>query len=132
MKINDFNSELELTKESDIRSEERKASVTKKPIPEKIEILERRESHSKTFQKKKGKFETIFYNVPVHHYDETEKVFVEMNEDMEDTETAFETTKHDFAAVFHKQEDSKALFTMKHVNYQACVSVKNQFGKQTK
>ena len=132
MKINDFNSELELMKESDVRSEEREVSVTKKPMPEKIEILERRGSHSKTFQKKKGKFETIFYNVPVHHYDETEKVFVEMNEDMEDTETAFETTKHDFAAVFHKQEDSKALFTMKRGNYQVCVSVKNQFGNQTK
>ena len=132
MKINDFNSELGLMKESDVRSEEREVSVTKKPMPEKTEILERRGSHSKTFQKKKGKFETIFYNVPVHHYDETEKVFVEMNEDMEDTETAFETTKHDFAAVFHKQEDSKALFTMKRGNYQVCVSVKNQFGNQTK
>ena len=45
MKINDLNSELELMKESDIRSEEREVSVTKKPIPEKTEILERRGFH---------------------------------------------------------------------------------------
>lgn len=131
MKINDFNSELELMKESDVRSEEREVSVSKNPMPEKAEILERRGSHSKTFQKKKGKFETIFYNVPVHHYDETKKVFVKFNEDMEETETAFETTNHGFAAVFHKQEQRKALFTIKRGNYQVCVSVKNQFGNQT-
>ena len=42
MKINDFNSELKLTKESDIRSEERKASVTKKPIPESARLRSHR------------------------------------------------------------------------------------------
>ena len=99
MKINDFNSELELMKESDVRSEEREVSVTKKPMHEKIEILERRGSHSKTFQKKKGKFETIFYNVPVHHYDETEKVFVEMNEDGDDVELVLTVAEDDTGMV---------------------------------
>ena len=132
MKIDDLNSELELMKESDVRFDQSAVSVAKKPMPEKTEILERRESHSKTFQKKKGNFETIFYNVPVHQYDEEERRFVENNEDVEENENAFETTKPDFAVAFHKQEDSKALFTMKRGNYQVCVSVKNQFGSHTK
>ena len=56
MKINDFNSELELMNESDVISEEKETSVNKKPMSEKTEILSKRGSHSKTFQEKKGRF----------------------------------------------------------------------------
>ncbi len=132
MKINDFNSELELMNESDAISEEKATSVNKKPMSEKAEILSKRGSHSKTFQEKKGRFETIFYNMPIHHCNEDDKLFTPVDGDIEEDEKAFKTKKHTFEAIFHKEENSKILFAMKREKHQVCVSVKNQFGDHSK
>ena len=132
MKINDFNSELELMNESDVISEEKETSVNKKPMSEKTEILSKRGSHSKTFQEKKGRFETIFYNMPIHYYNEDDKLFASVDGDIEEDEKSFKTKKHTFEAIFHKEESNKILFAMKREKHQVCVSVKNQFGDHSK
>ena len=133
MEIKDLNYELELKKESDVKSEKIVTSDNKNQQHEKNDVLNKRGINSKTFQTKKGFFETKYYNAPVHFYDTELGTYVEAGRELEQMGdgTAFVNNKNDFEAVFYKNEDSNALFSISRDIYQVAAYVKNTFGKKT-
>ncbi|MGM9683045.1 MAG: DUF6531 domain-containing protein, partial [Eubacteriales bacterium] len=103
-------------------------------VSEEKEILSERGLNSKTFFKEKGKFETIYYNAPIHYYDEEMKAYTDIGNDVgeEGDKGYFRTRKHTFEAIFHRQKDSNALFTLSRGDCRATVSLKGRFGEQLK
>ena len=132
MEIKDFNSELELKKESENLSEKKTDSVLKKQVS-KREILTKRGLFSKTFQKKKGVFETEYYQAPIHLKDKS-GVLVEMSKKIveADDKQSFQNEQHEFKADFYKDNAGNALFTVSKNTQRVTVAVKKRFGESAK
>ena len=69
MEIKDLNSELELKEETKIFTQKRMGNTRPETVPQ-GKILAKRGLYSKTFQKKKGMFETKYYRNPIHSANE--------------------------------------------------------------
>ena len=132
MEVKNLNSELELKKPSDVKSDNVVVPVTKKHEPEKTEILSERGYNSKTFQTKKGYFETKYYKGSIHRYDDELGAFVEIDDKIEDYNNgdAFRFRKNDFNIIVQKNEGNAALFTMIRGKHGVSVFLNSPFGKK--
>ena len=129
MKIQDLNSELELKNESELKSESIVKKTPEKTIPEMNELPEARGVNSHTFCRKRGTYETRYYDRPIHYGDndaEYEKIGNALT-DAEDGCTS-ENCMHPFHARFYRQDDTPALFSLEKGVHQLTVSVQGKFG----
>ena len=132
MEVKNLNSELELKKPSDVKSDNIVVPVTKKHEPEKTEILSERGYNSKTFQIKKGCFETKYYREAIHRYDDELNAFVEVDDKVEDCNNGdtFLIRKNDLNIIIQKNEGNAALFTMSRGKHSVAAFLNSPFGKK--
>ena len=96
------------------------------------EILSKRKINSKTFKKKKGVFETRYYNYPVHCYDDKTGSFIEFDKGLEESEDKlyFKNKNPNFNIMINKQENNHSLFIVKKEDSSVSVNIKDHFGEK--
>ena len=133
MEIKDLNSELELKAESEV-ARETEAPIPRQKDASEEDVLAKRGACSKTFLKKKGTYETKYYQTPVHIYDSETGSFIDVNDKVVEAEDkeSYQNEQHDFKIRFFKGNDENALFSVCKEEQSITASARSRFGESTK
>ena len=133
MEIKDLDSELELKAESEA-ARETKAPIPRQKDASEEDVLSKRGACSKTFLKKKGTYETKYYQTPVHIYDSETGSFIDVNDKVVEAEDkeSYQNEQHDFKIRFFKGNDENALFSVCKEEQSITASARSRFGESAK
>ena len=124
MKIENFNADLQLANEKELNPKK----AFKNEIKAK-ELIPKRTTKSKTLQKKKGVFETLYYNDPVFRMEETDSRLSEITPVLyRKNNNVFQNSSHDFDIRFDGGDHSSTLFEIAKDNSVIRVFLKSEFG----
>ena len=129
MKINDLNSELKLKKVPKPKDDPVAAETENAIAPDADEIIVARGVNSSTFRRGKGRYESSFYDRPVH-FSKKGEAYERIDNTLICAEDgcAFDNCTHPFHTHFFHRDDTDALFSLEKDSRRLTVSVQKKFG----